>query len=130
MSHRAHRLCAVMNCASCGEANRAGARFCGGCGKPLTPHCPACGSENEPGRRFCDACGASLAARAADEAVARKGVTIVFADLVGATAVHERPDAESARRLIDRYYPALHAAIEAHRRDLGEPPGRSGPGGL
>jgi class 3 adenylate cyclase len=49
-----------------------------------------------------------------DEAVARKVVTIVFADLVGSTALHERLDAESARRLMDRYYRALHAAVEAH----------------
>jgi len=41
-------------------------------------------------------------------------VTIVFADLIGSTALHERLDAESARRLMDRYYRALHAAVEAH----------------
>src|SRR6185503_5477825 len=38
----------------------------------------------------------------------------VFADLVGSTSLHERLDAESARRLMDRYYRALHAVIEAH----------------
>ena len=73
-----------------------------------------CGSENEFGKRFCDSCGASLAAGAADEAVARKVVTIVFADLAGSTALHERLDAESARGLMDRYYRALHTAVAAH----------------
>jgi class 3 adenylate cyclase len=34
--------------------------------------------------------------------VARKVVTIVFADLVGSTALHEHLDAESARRLSRR----------------------------
>jgi len=43
--------------------------------------------------------------------VARKVITIVFADLAGSTALHERLDAESARRLMDRYYRTLHAAI-------------------
>ena len=46
--------------------------------------------------------------------MARKVVTIVFADLIGSTALHERLDAESARRLMDRYYRALRAAVDAH----------------
>jgi class 3 adenylate cyclase len=46
--------------------------------------------------------------------VARKVVTIVFADLVGSTSLHERLDAESARRLMDHYYQALHTAVGAH----------------
>src|SRR5213593_3975076 len=103
-----------MNCTSCGRANRPSARFCGGCGKPLAPRCPACGSECEPGAQFCDACGASLVASAADEVVARKVVTIVFADLIGSTSLHERLDPESTRRLMDRYYQALRAPVEAH----------------
>src|SRR6266705_1474503 len=37
-----------MSCTSCGRANRPGARFCGGCGKPLAPRCPACAAEREP----------------------------------------------------------------------------------
>src|SRR5262249_987525 len=45
---------------------------------------------------------------------ARKVVTVVFADLIGSTALHERLDAESARNLMERYYGALHAAVEAH----------------
>jgi class 3 adenylate cyclase/tetratricopeptide (TPR) repeat protein len=47
-------------------------------------------------------------------AEARKVVTIVFADLIGSTSLHERLDAESTRRLMDRYYRVLRAAIEAH----------------
>src|SRR5881628_2490747 len=103
-----------MSCTSCGRANRPGARFCGGCGKPLAPRCPACGTEYEPGAQFCDACGASLVASASDEVVARKVVTIVFADLIGSTSLHERLDPESTRRLMDRYYQALRAPVEAH----------------
>jgi class 3 adenylate cyclase/ketosteroid isomerase-like protein len=49
-----------------------------------------------------------------DAAVARKVVTVVFADLVGSTSLHERLDAESARGLMDRYYRALGTAVEAH----------------
>jgi len=106
-----------MSCARCGRANRAGARFCGGCGTPLAPRCPACGNESELDAQFCDACGASLGARpagVAGEAEARKVVTVVFADLIGSTSLHERLDAESARRLMDRYYWTLQSAVEVH----------------
>jgi class 3 adenylate cyclase/tetratricopeptide (TPR) repeat protein len=50
----------------------------------------------------------------AEEAVARKVVTVVFADLIGSTSLHERLDAESARGLMDRYYRVLRTAVEGH----------------
>ena len=106
-----------MNCASCGRATRAESRFCVGCGQAFPPRCPACGVESEVDAQFCGACGAALVAPAtpaASKAEARKVVTIVFADLVGSTSLHERLDAESARRLMDRYYSALRAEVEAH----------------
>src|SRR5262245_14772499 len=74
--------------------------------------CPSCKTTNRSEARFCDACGTPLTTRTMG-GVARKVVTIVFADLIGSTALHERLDAESARRLMDRYYRALHAAVEA-----------------
>jgi class 3 adenylate cyclase/tetratricopeptide (TPR) repeat protein len=81
----------------------------------LALRCPTCGTESVPDAQFCDACGASLTARPGDGAAgARKVVTIVFADLVGSTSLHERLDAESARRMMDRYYGALRAVVEAH----------------
>jgi len=45
---------------------------------------------------------------------ARKVVTIVFADLIGSTSLHEHIDAESVTRLMDRYYRAMRGAIETH----------------
>src|SRR5438094_5782142 len=102
-----------MSCTSCGRANRPGARFCGSCGKPLAPRCPACGTECEPGAQFCDACGASLVTSASEQAVARKVVTIVFADLIGSTALHERLDPESVGRLMDRYYQVGREPVDA-----------------
>ncbi len=76
--------------------------------------CPACAHVNPPDHRFCGACGAALVARASNKAEARKVVTIIFADLIGSTSTHERLDAESARRLMDRYYRALRVAVETH----------------
>ncbi|MGH7288414.1 MAG: adenylate/guanylate cyclase domain-containing protein, partial [Myxococcota bacterium] len=103
-----------MNCASCGRANRAGARFCGGCGASLARRCPACGVECEPDLRFCDACGAPMAGRPAEQSVQRKVVTIVFADLIGSTALHERLDPESVRRIMEGYHGSVRAPVEAH----------------
>ncbi len=103
-----------MECASCGRANPPGARFCARCGRALAPRCPACNAETLPDAQFCNACGAALAARPADDAALRKVVTIVFADLVGSTALHERLDAESVRRFMDDYYVAMRGAVEAH----------------
>jgi class 3 adenylate cyclase len=103
-----------VNCTDCGRAHGAGARFCAGCGKPVAPRCAACGAETPPAAQFCEACGASLAARPADDGVVRKVVTIVFADLIGSTALHERLDPESVRRVMDRYHRAVRVPVEAH----------------
>ncbi len=78
--------------------------------------CLNCHRVNRGDARFCDSCGTPLAAQpaAAEPTVARKVVTIVFADLIGSTALHERLDAESAHAVMDRYYQALHGAVTAH----------------
>ncbi len=67
-------------CPVCGTAARLGARFCAGCGAPLSMpevasqeiapskretlisepgHCPQCGAATRPGARFCAVCGAA-----------------------------------------------------------------------
>ncbi len=47
-------------CASCGQENREGRRFCAQCGNSLVFGCPSCGSPAEPGERFCGDCGKPL----------------------------------------------------------------------
>jgi class 3 adenylate cyclase/ketosteroid isomerase-like protein len=103
-----------VNCTSCGRENRTGARFCGGCGASLAPRCPACGAAAEADARFCDGCGASLAAPAPDDRAARKVVTILFADLIGSTALQERLDPESVSRVMEAYHRTVAAPVEAH----------------
>src|SRR5262245_14836795 len=58
--------------------------------------------------------GTSRRTPAADDAVARKVVTIVFADLIGSTSLHERLDPESVSRVMDRYHRAVRGAVEEH----------------
>jgi class 3 adenylate cyclase/tetratricopeptide (TPR) repeat protein len=106
-----------VDCTRCGKTNRDDRRFCIDCGSPLLGRCPGCGDELDPGARFCGACGLDLhATTVASDAAreTRKVVTIVFADLVGSTTLHERLDAESVRRLMQRYYDALQSVVDAH----------------
>ena len=119
-----------MTCPSCSAENRAGRKFCVECGAALALKCPACGSPHEAGEKFCGECGGALIARpapvpspadapsrrahATDRAEARKVVTIIFADLIGSTSLHERLDAESVTRLMDHYYRAMRGAVETH----------------
>ena len=55
-----------MNCASCGNHNPEGVKFCGECGAALRADvtCPSCGSSNPPSVKFCHECGAALSASA------------------------------------------------------------------
>ena len=104
-------------CAACGRANRSGARFCAGCGVELELRCEACGASLAPDASFCDACGTPVASRqprppAAAES--RKTLTVVFADMIGSTALQERLDPELARRIMTRFYERLRAVIESH----------------
>ena len=44
----------------------------------------------------------------------RKTVTVLFADLAGSTALGERLDPESLRRLMSRVFAEMRAVVEAH----------------
>ena len=64
--------------------------------------------------RFCLACAAPLAARRPTSQDMRKTITVVFADVVGSTALGEQLDAESLRVVIGRYFEEMSAVIERH----------------
>ena len=65
------------------------------------------------GFRFFGACGAELAAVQPLREV-RKTVTVLFCDVSGSTAMGERLDPESTRRVMSRYFEAMRTAIESH----------------
>ncbi|HEU6445026.1 MAG TPA: adenylate/guanylate cyclase domain-containing protein [Gaiellaceae bacterium] len=75
--------------------------------------CPSCGQDNPTGFRFCGSCGAELAPAPAPREV-RKTVTVLFCDVTGSTAMGERLDPESTRRVMARYFDAMREAIERH----------------
>jgi class 3 adenylate cyclase/tetratricopeptide (TPR) repeat protein len=75
--------------------------------------CASCGAENREGARFCDSCGAPLAGAAPAREV-RKVVTVLFCDVTGSTALGERIDPESLRRVMSRYFETAKAIVERH----------------
>jgi class 3 adenylate cyclase/tetratricopeptide (TPR) repeat protein len=75
--------------------------------------CSNCGQENPDGFRFCGACGAELTIVERPREL-RKTVTVLFSDVTGSTAMGERLDPESTRRVMGRYFDSMRAAIERH----------------
>src|SRR4051794_25196309 len=79
--------------------------------------CPDCGEDNPARARFCLSCGRPLQA-AEPAAEVRKTVTVLFADMVGFTTLSERMDSELLRRVMDRFYEAMRAAIETQEGNV------------
>jgi class 3 adenylate cyclase/tetratricopeptide (TPR) repeat protein len=75
--------------------------------------CTRCGHENPEGARFCNACAAPLAEPDSSREQ-RKTVTVVFSDVTGSTALGERLDPESLRRVLARYFDVARDAVERH----------------
>jgi class 3 adenylate cyclase len=72
--------------------------------------CVACGAHLPDDARFCPACAAPVAAEAPVEE--RKLATVLFADLVGSTALADAEDPERTRAMLGRFYDAMSAEIE------------------
>jgi class 3 adenylate cyclase/tetratricopeptide (TPR) repeat protein len=124
---------APLVCPACGTGNRPDRKYCAACGSSLAIRCPACGSSNLPGEWFCGECGTALApgapapedradgppapggtAASTSTAAERRLVTVLFADLVGFTALAESRDMESVRDLQTAYFDASRSVIERH----------------
>jgi adenylate cyclase len=122
-----------MNCPSCGQQNREGARFCAECAAPLfaTVTCSSCGTANPAQAKHCDSCGKALAGAAPPIAAPqppehlaakiragrtaleseRKQVTVLFADVMSSMELAEQSDPEEWRRIMDRYFQILCAGV-------------------
>ena len=75
--------------------------------------CPSCGDESPEGFKFCGNCGAALET-GVTQRESRKTVTVVFSDVTGSTALGERLDPESLRRVMGRYFDEMKAVVERH----------------
>ena len=76
--------------------------------------CRSCGAENPDGARFCNGCGEPLSGPVDFISNERKVVTSLFCDLVGFTAASERADPEDVDRMLSAYFAMARAQIEAH----------------
>jgi class 3 adenylate cyclase/tetratricopeptide (TPR) repeat protein len=134
----------MTQCAACSAENPAQARFCMECGAPIERRCSACGAIAPLQARFCMECGESLEAtadtpaasaavrprpaeselragtRAATSATEPQGlderrtVTVLFADLSGYTAVAEKLDPESVKRVLDQILERLGIEVDRY----------------
>lgn len=127
-----------MTCPNCSFENTRDAKFCQNCGRPLERLCPNCGTPNASSARFCSNCGFNLASIPAPAATTqlsalrqaapnalqdkiraiashvegeRKPVTILFADLVGSTALAEKLDPEEWAEIISGLHQRVGEAI-------------------
>ena len=106
-----------MLCRQCGGDIEPGARFCPACGNPVTAgSCASCGAALAPEARFCASCGAPVEAAIdestrADTARERKIATLLFADLVGFTALNETHDPEVIESVVGRAFERLSAEV-------------------
>jgi len=73
--------------------------------------CSQCGTELPSAARFCPTCAAPVD-RAPEPAEERKVATVLFADLVGSTALGSEQDPERTRVMLDRFYDAMAEEIE------------------
>ncbi len=119
-----------MSCPACGAETRAGRRFCPKCGAALALSCTSCGAPYEEGDAFCSECGTALAAGgpaqppppipivlATPERIRpteRRHVSVLFADLVGFTALSQQRDAEDVRELLTRYFDTARTVIRRY----------------
>jgi class 3 adenylate cyclase len=112
-------------CAACGTENPSSKRFCRGCGASLAAVCGSCGAAVLPDDRFCGECGTAVVARdgategaaavvPGEPATERRLVTVLFADVVGFTALSEARDSEHVRALLSRYFDVCRRLIELY----------------
>src|SRR5258706_9815833 len=114
----------IVVCPACSTENKPGAKFCRRCGETLAVVCASCGAPLDPDDRFCAECGhpAPLVAQATAPPTAapvvreapqseRRMVSVLFADLVGFTALSESRDSEEVRDLLTRYFDSCRQLI-------------------
>jgi class 3 adenylate cyclase len=108
-----------MICVRCGS-NVDGGKFCGDCGSPLPWQCGSCATENPPGKKFCRECGAAAALvppasqrrETNPNRAEHRQLTIMFADMVGSTALGTRLDREDVREMETQYRDCIRVVVD------------------
>jgi TOMM system kinase/cyclase fusion protein len=95
-------------CPSCGFENPVGFKFCGACGSALAGESSVASTGAAPGASSTPAPGRGLDGPAGE----RRQLTVMFADLVGSTALSERLDPEELREVLIAYQDACGKVID------------------
>jgi class 3 adenylate cyclase/predicted ATPase len=108
----------IMKCRSCQAEVRDGQRFCEACGTTLEKNCQGCGAKAPLQARFCGMCGLAFTDESPVQVHAkassvgstprtgdgeRRQLTVLFADVVGATTLSGLLDPEALRTLLREY---------------------------
>jgi class 3 adenylate cyclase/predicted ATPase len=109
-----------VRCPSCKAEIPEGSKFCRECGAALRGRCPSCGNANPASAKFCLECGHKLPTSGVEAATGRSAtdtatpqpagsaerrqLTVMFADLVGSTAMSARLDPEDMREIVGAYH--------------------------
>jgi len=125
-----------MKCRTCGRVSRPGQRFCEFCGTQVDKLCPMCNAPAAPDARFCGTCGASFAEngdaqRAPEAATAaghsaipsegeRRQLTVLFADVVGSTALAGRLDPEALRDVLRAYQDICNRSVTRYGGNINQ----------
>src|SRR5262245_41740449 len=80
--------------------------------------CPNCRTPNPDAARFCANCGGRLEAQRPVEGE-RKFVTVLFADVVGSTAMAERLDPEQILEIMDGAFSVFNGPVARYGGTVG-----------
>src|SRR5713226_5092570 len=114
-------------CPACGVANPPANKFCGECGAPLTAApAPAPTPAAAPARYASPESYTPkhlaekiLTSKSAMEGE-RKGVTVMFADVSGFTAMSERLDPEEVHAIMDRAFEVILGAVHRYEGTINQ----------
>jgi class 3 adenylate cyclase/tetratricopeptide (TPR) repeat protein len=108
-----------MSCSGCQAQNDEGAEACAFCGQQLCRTCPSCRARCGVDGRFCAHCAAPLDAGGAAVAAPADGpgelrrLTLLFCDLVGATAISATLGPEDWTELVQSYHQACGQVVKS-----------------
>ena len=86
-------------------------------GDVMTSECRSCGTELAPAARFCPSCGTAVEPETAPDADGGdevRPVTVMFADIVGSTALGERLAPEEVKALIGECVSRMSRTVEEY----------------
>ena len=97
-----------MRCYACSAENPDANSFCESCGVRLGTACLQCGYRNSSTSRFCGSCGSALGTTEAE----LKYATVMFADIVGSTALITGLEPEQAKERLQPMVASMCAVVK------------------